>query len=162
MGRGKPRGTQQNLNLTNPTDYAIISTSKGRKTLKNQKGIDTMSKLTNKVALSTILNTTFDFTTVDFSNDEIRDKLSDMLASLENRKSATKPTKNQVENETFKADIANLLSDGKARTVTEIMQEIFPDKELSNQRVSAILRLMIIANQVKKDYVKGKAYFQLV
>ena len=121
-----------------------------------------MSKLTNKVALSTILNTTFDFTTVDFSNDEIRDKLSDMLASLENRKSTSKPTKNQVENETFKADIANLLSDGKARTVSEIMQEIFSDKELSNQRVSAILRLMIIANQVKKDYVKGKAYFQLV
>ena len=121
-----------------------------------------MSKLTHKVALSTILNTTFDFTTVDFTNDEIRDKLSDMLASLENRKSTSKPTKNQQENETFKADIANLLSDGKARTVTEIMQEIFPDKELSNQRVSAILRLMIIANQVKKDYTKGKAYFSLV
>lgn len=121
-----------------------------------------MSKLTNKVALSTILNTTFDFTSADFTNDEIRDKLSDMLASLENRKSTSKPTKNQVENETFKADIANLLSDGKARTVTEIMQEIFPDKELSNQRVSAILRLMIIANQVRKNYTKGKAYFSLV
>lgn len=121
-----------------------------------------MSKLTNKVALSTILNTTFDFTCSDFSNDEIREKLSDMLASLENRKTTAKPTKNQQENEGFKADITNLLSDGKARTVSEIMQEIFSDKELSNQRVSAILRLMIIANQVKKDYVKGKAYFQLV
>lgn len=121
-----------------------------------------MSKLTNKVALSTILNTTFDFTCDDFSNDEIREKLSDMLASLEAKKSSNKPTKNQQENETFKADIANLLSDGKARTVSEIMQEIFGDKELSNQRVSAILRLMIIANQAKKEYVKGKAYFSLV
>lgn len=119
-------------------------------------------KLTNKTALQTILDSTFDFTSVDFTNDEIREKLSDMLTSLENRKASTKPTKNQQENETFKSEISNLLSDGKARTVSEIIQEIFPDKELSNQRVSAILRLMIIANQVKKEYTKGKAMFSLV
>lgn len=119
-------------------------------------------KLTNKTALQTILDSTFDFATVDFTNDEIREKLSDMLTSLENRKASTKPTKNQQENETFKSEISNLLSDGKARTVSEIIQEIFPDKELSNQRVSAILRLMILGNLVKKDYVKGKAMFSLV
>lgn len=119
-------------------------------------------KLTNKTALQTILDSTFDFATVDFTNDEIREKLSDMLTSLENRKASTKPTKNQQENETFKSEISNLLSDGKARTVSEIIQEIFPDKELSNQRVSAILRLMILSNQVKKDYMKGKAMFSLV
>lgn len=119
-------------------------------------------KLTNKTALQTILDSTFDFTSVDFANDEIREKLSDMLNALENRKAVAKPTKNQQENETFKSEISNLLSDGKARTVSEIIQEIFPDKELSNQRVSAILRLMIIANQVKKDYIKGKAMFSLV
>lgn len=119
-------------------------------------------KLTNKTALQTILDSTFDFATVDFTNDEIREKLADMLTSLENRKASTKPTKNQQENETFKSEISNLLSDGKARTVSEIIQEIFPDKELSNQRVSAILRLMILGNLVKKDYVKGKAMFSLV
>lgn len=119
-------------------------------------------KLTNKTALQTILDSTFDFTSVDFTNDEIREKLSDMLNALENRKAVAKPTKNQMENETFKSEISNLLSDGKARTVSEIIQEIFPDKELSNQRVSAILRLMIIANQVKKEYAKGKAMFSLV
>lgn len=119
-------------------------------------------KLTNKTALQTILDSTFDFTSVDFTNDEIREKLSDMLIALENRKAVAKPTKNQMENETFKSEISNLLSDGKARTVSEIIQEIFPDKELSNQRVSAILRLMIIANQVKKEYAKGKAMFSLV
>lgn len=119
-------------------------------------------KLTNKTALQTILDSTFDFTSVDFTNDEIREKLADMLTTLENRKASTKPTKNQQENETFKSEISNLLSDGKARTVSEIIQEIFPDKELSNQRVSAILRLMIIANQVKKEYTKGKAMFSLV
>lgn len=119
-------------------------------------------KLTNKTALQTILNSTFDFTSVDFTDSEIREKLADMLTTLENRKATTKPTKNQVENETFKSEISNLLSDGKARTVSEIIQEIFPDKELSNQRVSAILRLMIIGNQVKKEYEKGKAMFSLV
>ena len=119
-------------------------------------------KLTNKTALQTILDSTFDLTTVDFTNEEIREKLSDMLTTLENRKVTAKPTKNQVENETFKSEISNLLSDGKARTVSEIIQEIFPDKELSNQRVSAILRLMIIGNQVKKEYEKGKAMFSLV
>lgn len=119
-------------------------------------------KLTNKTALQTILDSTFDFSTMDFSNDEIREKLADMLTSLENRKASTKPTKNQQENETFKSEISNLLSDGKARTVSEIIQEIFPDKELSNQRVSAILRLMILGNQVKKEYTKGKAMFSLV
>lgn len=119
-------------------------------------------KLTNKTALQTILDSTFDFTSTDYTNDEIREKLADMLTTLENRKASTKLTKNQVENETFKSEISNLLSDGKARTVSEIIQEIFPDKELSNQRVSAILRLMIIANQVKKEYAKGKAMFSLV
>lgn len=119
-------------------------------------------KLTNKTALQTILDSTFDFTSVDFTNDEIREKLADMLSALENRKAVAKPTKNQQENEGFKSEISNLLSDGKARTVSEIIQEIFPDKELSNQRVSAILRLMIIANQVKKEYAKGKAMFSLV
>ena len=56
-----------------------------------------------------------------------------------------------------------LLSDGKARTATEILNEVpnFEGTNMTNQRVSALLRQLILDGKVVKDVVKGKSFFKI-
>lgn len=77
------------------------------------------------------------------------------------RTGSTKPTKRQVENEAIKAQILKVLNDETGITVTEIITALGND-ELTNQRVSALLRQMGDekgTGEVHKEIVKGKALF---
>lgn len=77
---------------------------------------------------------------------------------LSKKKGSTKPTKRQIENEGLKERILGVLSD-EGMTVTEIIATL-GDDSLTNQRVSAILRLMGQNDgTVKKEIVKGKSLF---
>lgn len=69
------------------------------------------------------------------------------------RAKSSKPTKTQIANEGVKARIAEVLGD-EGMTVTDIVKAL--DNEYTNQKVSALLRQM---SGVKKEVVKGKAYF---
>lgn len=73
-----------------------------------------------------------------------------MIKSLD--KKSSKPTKNQVANEGLKADILAILEDGKARTATEIANEL----GVTVQKASALLRQMVGVT-VAKTEAKGKA-----
>ena len=125
-----------------------------------------MNKLTKKVALSYAVATLTDaeFKT-EFSKDEIVAKLTEMIDSLDKKSTGEKKlTDQQVANLGYKSDILALLSDGKARTATEILNEVptFEGTTMTNQRVSALLRQLILDNKVVKDFVKDKAYFKIV
>ena len=50
-----------------------------------------------------------------------------------------------------------------ARTATEILNEVpnFEGTNMTNQRVSALLRQLILDGKVVKDTVKGKSYFKI-
>lgn len=73
-----------------------------------------------------------------------------------------KPTAVQVANESIKADILNGMEIGKKYTITDLMKEIPACAELSNQRVSALVRQLVIDKAVERTEEKRKAYFHKV
>ena len=132
-----------------------------------------MTKLTKKVALECALcavagNPLKEYrSAVDdtvFTAEEVTAKLNEMWAALDKKSGAEKPmTENQKQNVGFKDNILATLSDGKKRTATEILKETpeFP-KDMSNQRVSALLRQLYLDGKVQKETVKGKTQFWIV
>lgn len=73
-----------------------------------------------------------------------------------------KPTAQQEANAVIKTAVLEVLSDGKMRTVSELLKDVpgLPDT-MTNQRMSAIVRQMVDADQVKRTEDKRKAYFSL-
>ena len=84
------------------------------------------------------------------------------LELLEKKNSSEKkPTAQQVANDGIKTAIAEGMSSNRLYTVTEIQKEIPECAELSNQRVSALLRQMKDDGIVTRTEDKRKAYFSL-
>ena len=73
-----------------------------------------------------------------------------------------KPTAVQVANEGIKADILEGMEVGKKYTITDLMKEIPACAELSNQRVSALVRQLVTDGSVERTEEKRKAYFSKV
>ena len=73
-----------------------------------------------------------------------------------------KPTKVQVENEGIKAEILEGMEVGKAYTITDLIKEVPAVAELSNQRVSALVRQLVADGSVVRNEEKRKAYFTKV
>lgn len=73
-----------------------------------------------------------------------------------------KPTAQQEANAVIKTAVLEVLGDGKMRTVSELLKDVpgLPDT-MTNQRMSAIVRQMVDAGQVKRTEDKRKAYFSL-
>ena len=74
--------------------------------------------------------------------------------------SEKKPTAQQTANESIKAAIVAGMTPNRLYTVTEIQKEIPECAELSNQRISALLRQMI-GKEIVRTEDKRKAYFSL-
>ena len=119
----------------------------------------TVKKLTKRDRFEALLKLSevqADPAMVEFINHEI-----DLLV----RKNAgdKKPTANQMENDGYKDIIFAELSANpdKLYTVTELIKNVAGLGDLTNQRVSALLRQMIEANGVEKIVDKRKSYFRL-
>ena len=83
---------------------------------------------------------------------------------LLNRKSASpkKPTKVQVENEGYKADIVAYLTSADApKTIKEMQADITSLAGLTNQRITHMLTDLVKSEVVRKDYVKKVPYFSI-
>jgi hypothetical protein len=82
---------------------------------------------------------------------------------LEKKSSGSrKPTKVQVENEGFKVDILNALTEVDEPVNIKGLYEICPSiAELSNQRVTHLLTALRKDGKVTRSYVKKVAYFAL-
>lgn len=72
-----------------------------------------------------------------------------------------KPTAVQVANEGIKGDIVAGMEQGKQYTITDLMKSIPACAELSNQRVSALVRQLVTDGVVVRTEEKRKAYFSL-
>jgi predicted transcriptional regulator len=70
-----------------------------------------------------------------------------------------KPTAQQVANASVQTAILNGMEDGKAYTITDIIKEIPECADLTNQRVSALVRQLVDADKVVRTEDKRKAYF---
>ena len=115
-----------------------------------------MEKMTNSKALAFVL-----------ANCEIpadvKEKLENIKASIDKKNSAErKPTATQTENVGFKSAIVDYLGTcDKAQTIGDIMKGCAEVSELTNQRVSAIVRQLKDDGIVVREEIKRKAYFSL-
>ena len=83
------------------------------------------------------------------------------LELLAKKSANKKPTKTQEENEDIKAEILNVLTE-EGVTVSDLQSKSDVLSNLSNQRVSALLRQLIADGKVVKNVDKKKSYFSLV
>jgi len=83
---------------------------------------------------------------------------------LLNRKSASpkKPTKTQMENDSFKAVIVDYLTEVDApKTIKELQAEIAELGGLTNQRITHMLTDLVKAGKLTKEYVKKTPYYSI-
>ena len=118
------------------------------------KGIDTMKKMTKKEMFAQIKSHLTDVNEIAFIDHEIE--------LLENKASQTrKPTSTQVENEKIKVVIVDYLSTIESATIGDITKGANLE-EISNQKMSALLKQLVDSGEVAKTYEKRKAYFSRV
>lgn len=93
---------------------------------------------------------------------EVEEKLEKMKLQFEKKSSSErKPTANQKENAGFKKAILDYLATVEKATITEMLKNVAELSELSNQRVSAIVRQLKENKEVIRIEEKRKAYFAL-
>lgn len=115
-----------------------------------------MEKMTNSKALAFVL------ANAELPTD-VREKIENIKASIDKKNSAErKPTATQTENAGFKTVILNGMESGKAYTIGDLMKAIPEIADLTNQRVSAIVRQLKDDGLVIREEVKRKAYFTKV
>ena len=122
-------------------------------TLINEVRIMSNKKMTKKDYFSAILSK------YNLTADE-KAFVEHELELLAKKNSAEKkPTAQQVANDGIKTAILAGMEDGRLYTVTEIQKEIGECAELSNQRVSSLMRQLKEEGAVVRTEDKRKAYF---
>lgn len=121
----------------------------------SRKELMTMEKMTNVKAINYVLGN------CEVPAD-VKEKLEKMREQFVKKNSAErKPTANQVENQGYKADILAYLGTVEHATITDLMKAVPSLAELSNQRVSAIVRQLKDSGEVVREEIKRKAYFSI-
>lgn len=123
-----------------------------------------MTKLTKKAALKVALdalNLVADQMTpsADWTFDEVKDKLNEMVAQLDKKTTSSKQTKAQQENEAVKEQMLDLLGKGDPMRATDVAQELGLS---SGQKAAALLNALVkegLAVKVKGE--KGATLFSL-
>ena len=76
--------------------------------------------------------------------------------------SPRKPTKTQVENDGFKAEIVAYLTEvDTPKTIKELQAEIPSISGLTNQRITHMLTDLVKAETLTKEYVKKTPYYSV-
>ena len=91
---------------------------------------------------------------------DIVDFAKGRIEALEKKAGSKKPTKTQTENVALKDTILSVMS-GKGMTVTEIQSKDNVLGDLSNQKVSALIRQLVDEGKVVKTVDKKKSFFSL-
>ena len=137
-----------------------------REEQKNLKEVDTMSttkKLTKKDYFSTLrtyVESLGDAKIGDLPADDVLAFIDHEVELLAKKSGGEKkPTAKQTENDGIKQTIIDGMAENRLYTITEVQKEICPD--LSNQRVSALMRQLKDEGKVVRTEDKRKAYFSL-
>lgn len=93
-------------------------------------------------------------------NKEVTEKLKALKESISKKNSAErKPTATQKANEEYKKAILSFMEIGKKYTISELIKEVVELADLSNQRVSALVRQLKDSGLVERTEEKRTAYF---
>lgn len=112
------------------------------------------TKRENFATLLTFADVKANPTLVDFINHEIE--------LLEKKNSSEKkPTAQQTANDAIKVAILDAMEDGKNYTITDLIKSVPECADLTNQRVSALIRQLVDKGEVIRTEDKRKAYFHL-
>lgn len=115
-----------------------------------------MNKMTYVKALEIAMKSVED-------NKEVYEKLEALKESISKKNSAErKPTATQKVNEGYKEAILSFMEVGKKYTISELMKSVVEIADLSNQRVSALVRQLKESGLVERTEEKRKAYFSKV
>lgn len=118
-----------------------------------------MEKMTNSKALGVAI----EVLGADEKYAEVVAKLEKIKASTDKKNSAErKPTATQTENVGFKTAILEGMESGKAYTIGDLIKAIPEIADLTNQRVSALVRQLKDEGLVTREEIKRKAYFTKV
>lgn len=91
---------------------------------------------------------------------EFCDKQIELLAKKNTTKDGEKRmTATQKANEDTKADILDSMADNTAYTITQMIKEFSSISDLTNQKVSALMRQLVADGKVVRTEEKGVAYF---
>lgn len=85
----------------------------------------------------------------------------DLLAKKNSTGTVRKPSKTQLENEKYVAMIEEILLDKTPRTISDIQAENEIFSEMTNQKMSALLKKLVDSQKVVKFVEKKKTYFQI-
>lgn len=98
------------------------------------------------------------------ANDELAEKLIALKESVSKKSTSksNKPNAKQKANEDIKEKIMKILFAEPTRlfTISEICKA-YTDEELSNQKVSSLVRQLVAEDKVKRTEDKRKAYFSI-
>lgn len=93
------------------------------------------------------------------SNPIFKEYVENEIAKLKKRQETKKPTKTQEANADLRVAILAQMESEKSYTITDMLKELPCCEGLSNQKVSAIVRLMLDENLVIKTITKRTSYF---
>ena len=81
------------------------------------------------------------------------------LTEKKNASRSLKPTKAQTENAQLADLVLDFMNESNRYTITEIQKGIVEFQSLTNQKVTAIVRLLLKSGEVTRTEEKGKVYF---
>lgn len=73
-----------------------------------------------------------------------------------------KPTKTQQENEVIKTSVLSAMESNRLYSISEMLKEFPVCKDMSNQKLSSLVRQMVLDKQVERVEDKRKAFFRKV
>ena len=98
------------------------------------------------------------------ANDELAEKLTALKESVSKKSTSksNKPNAKQKANEEIKEKLMEILFAEPTRlfTISEICK-LYTDEELSNQKVSSLIRQLVAEDKVERTEDKRKAYFSI-
>lgn len=96
------------------------------------------------------------------TNEVYMEYLSHELELLSKKSANRKPSKKDAENEALKSIILEVLDVEVGKTVTEILKSTDELRELSQQKVSALVKSLVESGLAERHEDKKKATFTLV
>ena len=73
-----------------------------------------------------------------------------------------KPTKTQQENEVIKSSVLSAMEANRLYSISEMLKEFPACNDMSNQKLSSLVRQMVLDKQVERIEDKRKAFFRKV